>query len=72
MKQPSHADRIVKVTAYLTDEAFGYEHWRAAQFSPSTDHTRPAVLLLFQDVGQRERLLTLLTAVYEYVDRDAK
>jgi hypothetical protein len=53
MKAPSLADRVVKVTAYLTDESFGYEHWRAAQFSaPRRD--RPAVLVLCETDAERD------------------
>jgi hypothetical protein len=46
MKPPSVQDKAVRVKAYLTDEAFGYDHWRAAQFSaPKFD--RHAVLVFF-------------------------
>ena len=46
MDVPSKADNVVEVSAYLTDETFGYDHWRAAQFSaPKCD--LPGVLLLF-------------------------
>ena len=46
MEVPSLSDTAVKVRAYLTDEAFGYEHWRAAQFS-APQHDKWGVLLLF-------------------------
>lgn len=32
-QMPSKDDQIVRVRAYLTDEVFGYDHWRAAQWS---------------------------------------
>lgn len=50
MTPPSLADRIVKVRAYLTDEVFGYTHWRAAQFSaPQVPSSRYAVLIVCGD-----------------------
>jgi hypothetical protein len=53
MKPPSLTDRVVTVTAYLTDETFGYTHWRAAQFSaPRQD--RYGVLLLFATTAERD------------------
>jgi hypothetical protein len=55
MKAPSLDDRRVKVTAYLTDETFGYEHWRAAQFSPpDVPTTRPALLVIFHTAEARD------------------
>lgn len=52
MKPPSKSDTIVEVSAYLTDQTFGYEHWRAAQFSaPACD--KPGVLLLFDTADER-------------------
>ena len=52
MKAPSLEDRIVECVAYLTDESFGYDHWRAAQFSaPQKD--KLAVLLLFDTEEER-------------------
>ena len=59
MKQPSHTDTAVKVRAYLTDEMFGYEHWRAAQFSAPVD-ARPAILLLFVNEAARGEALEQL------------
>lgn len=55
MKQPSTADRAVKVRAYLTDEAFGADHWRAAQFSPpDAEVMRPGILLIFDSEAERD------------------
>ena len=54
MKAPSLTDRVVKVRAHLTDETFGYEHWRAMQFS-SPEISRPAVLVMFDTELERER-----------------
>lgn len=57
MKAPGPDDRLVDVMAYLTDEALGYDHWRAAQFSsPVADHKRPALLLVAADDGARTAL----------------
>jgi hypothetical protein len=54
---PSLADRVVKVSAYLTDETFGYDHWRAAQFStPGRD--RYGALVLFETEEERDAFLT--------------
>lgn len=50
---PSRQDRRVKVRAYLTDEEFGYDHWRAAQFC-APDEAYPALLLIFDTKEQRD------------------
>lgn len=55
MKTPSEVDTVVKVTAYLTDEAFGYEHWRAAQFSAPAAGW-PALLLICKTKDDRAEL----------------
>jgi hypothetical protein len=52
MNTPSLSDRVVKVTAYLTDEVFGYDHWRAAQFS--SPKGKPAVLLIYDTEAERD------------------
>lgn len=58
MKAPSLSDTQVKVRAYLTDETFGYEHWRAAQFSaPTVPSSRYAVLTIFQSEAERDAFL---------------
>ena len=54
--QPNESDRVVKVRAYLTDETFGYEHWRAAQFS-APDNACPAVLIVCLSPEEQARLL---------------
>lgn len=53
MNPPNLNDKIVKVKAYLTDEIFGYEHWRAAQFS-TPKHDKYGLLLLFDTEAERE------------------
>lgn len=59
MKPPALTDRIVEVRAGLTDDTFGYEHWRAAQFS-SPWRDRIALLVIAEpdeDVAQlRDRI----------------
>lgn len=58
MKPPDLTDQFVKVRAYLTDEDFGYEHWRAAQFSaPNVPSSRYGVLVIFQSEAERDRWL---------------
>lgn len=52
MNVPQGTDRVVKVGAYMTDEVFGYDHWRAAQFSAPRP-TRPALLLIFDTEAER-------------------
>lgn len=47
MRPPSLADRIVCVSAGLTDQDFGYDHWRAAQFS-SPWRERQALLVIIR------------------------
>ena len=59
MKPPSATDRVVKVRAYLTDEAFGYEYWRASQFC-SPEDAQPAVLVICATKEEQERLLRIL------------
>ena len=64
MKQPSLDDKVVKVTSYLTDEDFGYEHWRAAQFSaPSCD--KHGILLLFSSKELRDKAFDEFEIYYE-------
>lgn len=55
MKMPSLSDKLVKVRAYLTDEAFGYEHWRAAQFCAPADG-QPALLVICADGDERQKV----------------
>jgi len=58
MKTPSTSDTIVKVRAYLTDETFGYTHWRAAQFcAPEMEVERHAVLILFNTKEERDKFV---------------
>lgn len=61
MKTPSLIDTVVKVRAYLTDETFGYDHWRAAQFSAPAD-ARPAVLIICETDGEQAAWLDALSA----------
>ena len=56
MRQPSTQDRVVKVRAYITDETFGYEHWRAAQFC-APQEGRPAALVLFNSEAERDAFM---------------
>lgn len=53
---PNLGDKIVQVRAYLTDESFGYEHWRAAQFS-APKHDKYGLLLLFNLESERNEKL---------------
>lgn len=56
MNPPSEQDKLVKVRAYLTDESFGYEHWRAAQFSaPETAVQKWGVLILCETREDQDR-----------------
>jgi hypothetical protein len=55
MTPPSPDDRCLKVTATFTDQHFGYEHWRAAQFCADEGNPRlPAVLVIFDTEEARE------------------
>lgn len=60
MKMPTLADRHVKVSAFLTDETFGYTHWQAKQFL-APEGSKPALLVLFDTAADRESALTKLT-----------
>jgi hypothetical protein len=68
---PSLTDRIVEVSAYLTDETFGYVHWRAAQFE---ERGREAVLVICREGESRAELLRRidesLWSVYRELDDD--
>src|SRR5678815_4787518 len=59
MQQPNTDDRIVQVGAYLTDAEFGYDHWRASQFS-SPPGSRPALLVICDSVENRDVLVDAL------------
>ena len=59
MKQPQITDRLVKVRAYLTDEVFGYHHWRAAQFCAPQDG-KPGMLVIYDSEAERDAALALL------------
>ncbi len=54
MQAPALTDRLVKVFAYLTDETYGYEHWRAAQFSAPDVDGRWAVLITYPTRAARD------------------
>jgi hypothetical protein len=61
VKPPSIDDRFVRVTAYMTDEEFGYEYWAARQFASRDVVTRrPAVLIVCADRAEQEAALTYL------------
>jgi len=66
MKAPHWTDQYVRVSAYLTDESFGYDHWRAAQFAAPSTRTRPALLVLCES---DEEVQCLLTALHPVVER---
>jgi hypothetical protein len=51
--KPSLDDRVIKVRAYLTDQEFGYDHWRAAQFCAPIV-AKPAVLVIWETEGEQE------------------
>jgi hypothetical protein len=58
---PSERDQHVAVRAYLTDETFGYTHWRAAQFSaPDAEVKRWAILTLFDSREARDAAVAKL------------
>jgi hypothetical protein len=60
---PSERDQHVAVRAYLTDETFGYTHWRAAQFSaPDAEVKRWAILTLFDSREARDAAVAKLRA----------
>jgi len=63
MKAPCLTDRMVKVTAYLSDEGFGYENWHAAQFAaPREIPTRPALLIICASDEERRTLFHVAAA----------
>ena len=59
MKAPSEDDRFVAVSAYLSDEHFGYDNWHCAQFGVKA---RPAVLILCADKQEQRDALDFLEA----------
>ena len=56
MKPPGLDDTAVRVTAWLTDDTFGYDHWRAAQFS-APQCARHGVLVLFETAEAADEFL---------------
>jgi hypothetical protein len=61
MIPPKPTNRFVRVTAYMTDEAFGYEHWRAAQFaSPDVAVKRSGVLIICESEAEQVAALAYL------------
>ena len=59
MKVPSTNDRFVCVRAWLTDETFGYDHWRAAQFL-APNQAQPALLILCESEAEQKEAVTFL------------
>lgn len=59
MNVPKLSDRLVRVLAGLTDETFGYAHWRAAQFS-SPWREREAVLVICREGESVDELMERL------------
>lgn len=66
MKAPSHTDRFVRVTAYLSDVDFGYDNWHARQFPAGMrdldTELRPAVLIVCKDQAEQDEALAFLEA----------
>lgn len=66
MKPPEKNDLgPVKAMAWLTDEEFGYDHWRAAQFSCGRG-IKYSVIHLFESREARDEFYALM------VDAEAK
>ncbi len=61
MNAPSLTDRYVKVRAYMTDDTFGYDHWRAAQFCAPAEG-QYAVLVICQSQAERDAILQTYTS----------
>lgn len=59
MKAPTPDDKVAKVRAFMTDEGFGYDHWRATQFTAPSD-SRPAVLIICDTEGEQAAWLEAL------------
>jgi hypothetical protein len=61
---PSHSDRFVRVTAYLSDQRFGYDRWLADQFSGRAGYAdyRPAVLVICRNKDEQDDCLAFLEA----------
>ncbi len=60
MNPPSLRDTVVPVRAYLTDEEFGAEHWRAAQFC-APEHAPWAILVIYDSRAARDAALQTFT-----------
>jgi len=56
MKAPATTDRLVPVLAYLTDQEFGYDHWRATQFL-APEGAQPALLVICASNREREAVI---------------
>ena len=54
MKVPNLADKgPIKAMAWITDEEFGYDHWRAAQFSCGRG-VKFAAIVIFDTEAERD------------------
>ncbi len=71
MKQPSHNDKIVAVKAYLTDEVFGYEHWRATQYLAPYE-SRYAVLIICDNKDHQESIVKEVATSHNFESRHQK
>lgn len=60
MKPPEKNDPgPVKAMAWITDAEFGYDHWRAAEFSCGRG-TKFAIISLFDTEKERDDVFSLL------------
>ena len=60
MKPPNKDEvGLVKAMAWFTDEEFGYDHWRAAEYSCGRG-TRFAVIHLFESEKARDDFYALM------------
>ena len=50
----------IKAMAWITDEEFGYDHWRAAEFSCGRS-TKFAIITLFSSEKERDDCYHLMT-----------
>jgi len=78
MKAPSLAsldDKLVDVTAYITDEGTGRDHWRALDvatgLAPVSDHHRRALLVICESERERDYLRKQVEVALSPVEQEA-
>ena len=68
MKAPSSDDKVVKVSAFMTDLVFGYDNWHAQQYS-APEGSKPAILIIYDSKTDRDNAID---KILEYLNFQTK